>query len=940
MLTARKRVGLLPTHRLAVRHSFDYSSSNHFTSDDSFRNSSSDSSSEASSDFHSVASPDSPSRHSSSGHSSLDSPCDSPTNFVGPSRKRHGSSMIYVLVLTPIPEALSPAHADLLPPPKSIRSSDSVTDLEVSSDESSESSVPRETRLRVDVDVGGSDEPYLEPDIDPDVQAKNDECIAYADSLRAEGIDTRVVVEIVARAEVRMSARGTVEVREDRVTHPMVSDDIPESAQGRGSYRVHRVQVIEGIQRDQGHRIVATSQQGAVMSERISELERDNTRLRGMLDVASQIVARLQRRELRVQREMRKIRRFQFYDRVRIGRLEACATRHLGYQTMPNTRSRAIMTRKAVDNLIARRVAEALEARDAARNLEPLVEGGNEQEDKNGDDYEGGNRGGNKNGNGNGGGNKNGNGRGNDDGNGNENGNRNGGGNGYGNHNVNFGGLMRVALECTFQDFLKCQLLNFNGMEGVVGLTRWFKKMETVFHISNCPQKYQVKNEIQKMETELWNLTVKGNDLNAYTWRFQELVPLCTRMVPDEEGKVERFIGGLPDNIQGNVIAAEPTRLQDAIQIANNLMDQKLKGYARNAENKRRFDNNPRDNRGQQPSFKRQNVGGQNVERAYTARNNEKKGYVGSLPYCNKCKFHHEGPRTVKCGNCKRVGHMTRDCTDVHRGNKTGNKTGNNEAAAKAYAIRGGRANPDSNVITALIMHEPHKSKNSIHPGSDKMYPDLKKLYWWPNMKAEIATYEVVSRHGVPITIISDRDGRFASHFLRSLHKALGTQLDMSTTYHPQSDGQSEMTIQTLEDMLRACALDFRKGWDKHLSLVEFSYNSSYYTGIKVAPFEALRTVAYRLELPEQLSRVHSKFHVSNLKKCMSNKTLAIPLDEIQIDDKLHFIEEPVEIMDHEVKCLKQSRILIVKVVGLDLVDNESTPERRPRKHMPGLPNG
>ncbi|GKC08479.1 putative reverse transcriptase domain-containing protein [Tanacetum coccineum] len=99
---------------------------------------------------------------------------------------------------------------------------------------------------------------------------------------------------------------------------------------------------------------------------------------------------------------------------------------------------------------------------------------------------------------------------------------------------------------------------------------------------------------------------------------------------------------------------------------------------------------------------------------------------------------------------------------------------------------------------------------------------------------------EVVSRHGVPVLIISDRDSRFASHFWRSLHKALGTQLDMSTTYHPQTDGQSERTIQTLEDMLRACVLDFGKGWDKHLPLVEFSYNNSYHTSIKAAPFEVL----------------------------------------------------------------------------------------------------
>ncbi|GJR96115.1 putative reverse transcriptase domain-containing protein [Tanacetum coccineum] len=377
--------------------------------------------------------------------------------------------------------------------------------------------------------------------------------------------------------------------------------------------------------------------------------------------------------------------------------------------------------------------------------------------------------------------------------------------------------------------------------------------------------------------------------------------------------------------------------------------------------------------------------------------------------------------------------------------------------------------------LRALIMHESHKSKYSIHPGSDKMYQDLKKLYWWPNMKAEIATYvskcmtcakvkaeyqkpsgllvqpkipewkwenitmdfvtklpktasgqdmiwvivdrltksahflpakendsmekltrqylkEVVSRHGVPVSIISDRDGRFVSQFWQSLQEAFGTQLDMSTAYHPETDGQSERTIQTLEDMLRACVIDFGKGWDRHLPLIEFSYNNSYHTSIKAAPFEALygrkcrspicwaevgdaqltgpeiirettekiiqikhrlqasrdrqksyadkrrkplefqvgdkvmlkvspwkgvihfgkrgklnpryigsfkilakvRTVSYRLELLEKLSRVHSTFHVPNLKKCLSDEPLAIPLDEIHIDEKLNFIEEPV----------------------------------------------
>ncbi|GJS30550.1 putative reverse transcriptase domain-containing protein [Tanacetum coccineum] len=230
--------------------------------------------------------------------------------------------------------------------------------------------------------------------------------------------------------------------------------------------------------------------------------------------------------------------------------------------------------------------------------------------------------------------------------------------------------------------------------------------------------------------------------------------------------------------------------------------------------------------------------------------------------------------------------------------------------------------------------------------------------------------WKVVSRHGVPVLIISDRDSSFTSHFWQSLHKALGTQLDMSTAYHPQNDDQSERTIQTLEDMLRACVINFGKGWDRHLPLVEFSYNNNYHKSIKAAPFEALygrkcptpiywlsqksyddvrrralefqvgdkvmlkvspwkgvihfgkwgklnpryigpfkvlakvRTIAYRIKLPKQLSRVHSTFLVSNLKKCLSDETLIIPIDKIQIDDKLYFIEEPVEIMDREVKRL------------------------------------
>nr|GEZ88382.1 hypothetical protein [Tanacetum cinerariifolium] len=121
-------------------------------------------------------------------------------------------------------------HADLLPPPKRITSFDSATDLEDCLDESSELSVPRKTSLRDDVIVRGRNEPYLEPDIDPEFQAEIDECIAYADALRAEGIDSRVMVEAITQEEVETSMRGPVEVKVERVTHLVVSDDFPEPA--------------------------------------------------------------------------------------------------------------------------------------------------------------------------------------------------------------------------------------------------------------------------------------------------------------------------------------------------------------------------------------------------------------------------------------------------------------------------------------------------------------------------------------------------------------------------------------------------------------------------------------------------------------------------------------------------------------------------------------
>ncbi|GKB44117.1 reverse transcriptase domain-containing protein [Tanacetum coccineum] len=160
----------------------------------------------------------------------------------------------------------------------------------------------------------------------------------------------------------------------------------------------------------------------------------------------------------------------------------------------------------------------------------------------------------------------------------------------------------RVARECTYPDFMKCQPLNFKGMEGVVELIQWFAKMETVLGVSNCSVENQIKfstctllaelknkitdkycprGEMKKLEVELWNLKVKGTDVIGYNQRFQELALLCVRMFPEESDKIERYVGGLPEMIHESVVASKPKKMQEAIEIATELVDMKIRAFAK-----------------------------------------------------------------------------------------------------------------------------------------------------------------------------------------------------------------------------------------------------------------------------------------------------------------------------------------------------------------------
>ncbi|GJT84616.1 putative reverse transcriptase domain-containing protein [Tanacetum coccineum] len=710
-----------------------------------------------------------------------------------------------------------------------------------------------------------------------------------------------------------------------------------------------------------------------------------------------------------------------------------------------------------------------------------------------------------------------------------------------------------VARQCSYKEFMSCQPINFKGTEGAIGLIRWFERTESVFSRSNCTEdckvkfatgtltekalswwnsfaqpirieeaykitwvelkkllikKYCPRTEVQKIEDEFYHLTAKGNDLKTYVRRFQELATLYPTMVPDSEKMIEVFIRGLPRSIEGNVTASKPQTLEEAINIAQRLMDQGAILTLLNQPFK--IDLMPI----KLGSF--DVIIGMDWFSKYHARiiydekvvhipiNGETLIIRGLSVYSKidlRSGYHQLRVRDKdipKTAFRTRYGHYEFQVIPFGLTNAPVVFMDLMNRVCKPYL--------DKFVIVFIddiLIYSCNKEEHANHLRiilellkKEKLYAKFSKCDFWihivqflrhlidsqglhvdpakieaiakslteltqknkkyiwgedqesafqlvkqklceapilalPEGNNDFVVYRNASHQDLIVTIRtipgkenvvedalsqkerkSNHSDHFTSRFWKSLQSALGTQLDMSTAYHPETDGQSERTIQTLEDMLRACVIDFGKGWERHLPLVEFSYNNSYHASIKAAPFEALYgrkcrspvcwaevgdvqltgpeiihettekivqirqrlqaardrqrsyanirrkplefqvgdrvmlkvsprkgvirfgkrgklnpryigpfkilerigPVAYKLELPEELSNVHSTFHISNLKKCLSDESLVIPMKELRLDDKLNFVEEPVEIMDREVKQLKQSRIPIIKV--------------------------
>ncbi|GJW99773.1 reverse transcriptase domain-containing protein [Tanacetum coccineum] len=332
-----------------------------------------------------------------------------------------------------------------------------------------------------------------------------------------------------------------------------------------------------------------------------------------------------------------------------------------------------------------------------------------------------------------------------------------------------------------YNEFISCQPFYFNGTEGAVGLIRctltddalsWWNAYAQPMGVEQANRitwtelkrlltnKYCPRTEIRKMEEELYNLIVKGNDLKPYVRRFQELTILCPNMVPNTEKLLEAFIGGLPRSIEGNVTASKPQTLEEAINIAQRLMDQVTKHtpVQVSSDNKRKFDDrrtfNNNNNFRSNNNYRNTNTNNrynnhqlqqnrrQEAVRAYAVTPSGNNRYAGDLPLCKRCNLHHIGPYTGKCNICNKVGHLTKNCQNkkpaigsnqlpvtviCHACGEKGHYTNqyrktNTNAQGRAYMLRDKNSHQDPNVVTGTFLLNQHLAKVLFDSGADKSF--------------------------------------------------------------------------------------------------------------------------------------------------------------------------------------------------------------------------